>query len=88
MLGLVKPKKKKEKQTPSELSIILARKIFITKYNLQLAPGTIDWLQNLISHFEIIQEEDITNTFEHLVQGFTGSGSGLGNSNLVASLTL
>ncbi|GAA6030941.1 hypothetical protein JCM8097_008948 [Rhodosporidiobolus ruineniae] len=55
----------------------LARKVFQQKYSLQLAPGVIAWLENLIATFGIEDEAEIVDTFEHLVRGCTGSGSGL-----------
>lgn len=66
--------------TPADL----ARKVFVTKHNLQLVPSAIEWLGRLVEHFELENEDDITNTFEHLVQGCQGSGSGLGESAFVA----
>lgn len=57
----------------------LARRIFQQKFSLQLAPGVIDWLETFVKHFEMEgDEEQITTTFEHLVRGCIGSGSGLG----------
>lgn len=60
----------------------IARKIFLVKYGLQLAPGCIDWLESFIGHFAIDDEREITETFEHLVRGVVGTGSGLGTSRL------
>lgn len=58
----------------------LARKVFQQKYSLQLAPGVITWLEELVAHFGLQDEEEIVETFEHLVKGCVGSGSGLGTS--------
>ncbi|GAA5824774.1 hypothetical protein JCM11251_005335 [Rhodosporidiobolus azoricus] len=55
----------------------LARKIFQQKYSLQLVPGVIGWLEDLVAHFGLEDEEEIVMTFEHLVKGCVGSGSGL-----------
>lgn len=60
--------------TPADL----ARKVFLTKHNLQLVPGVIEWLEELVGHFSLTEEEEIIDTFEHLVKGCQGSGSGLG----------
>jgi hypothetical protein len=65
--------------TPADL----ARKIFLTKYNLQLVPGVIEWLEQLVELFQIEDENEIINTFEHLVKGIQGSGSGLGERGRV-----
>jgi hypothetical protein len=57
----------------------LARRIFQQKYSLQLAPGVIEWLESFVANFEMEDdEEQIVSTFEHLVRGCIGSGSGLG----------
>lgn len=56
----------------------IARKIFLVKYGLQLAPGCIQWLERFVEHFGIQDEQEITDTFEHLVRGVVGTGSGLG----------
>ncbi|GAA5968677.1 hypothetical protein JCM11641_007722 [Rhodosporidiobolus odoratus] len=55
----------------------LARKVFQQKYSLQLAPGVIAWLENFVQMFELEDEQEILDTFEHLVRGCVGSGSGL-----------
>ncbi|GAA5970423.1 hypothetical protein JCM8115_004552 [Rhodotorula mucilaginosa] len=56
----------------------LARRIFQQKYSLQLAPGVIEWLESFVANFEMEDdEEQIVSTFEHLVRGCIGSGSGL-----------
>ncbi|GAA5982326.1 hypothetical protein JCM5350_006145 [Sporobolomyces pararoseus] len=55
----------------------IARKIFLVKYGLHLAPGCIAWLEKFIQHFGIEDEQEITDTFEHLVKGVVGIGSGL-----------
>jgi hypothetical protein len=60
--------------TPSEL----ARRVFQVKYNLHLVPGARQWLEELCETFAIEDEKDIVDTFEHLVAGVQGSGSGLG----------
>lgn len=64
----------------SSLSVAatLARKIFQQKYSLQLAPGVIDWLDTFVRHFELEDEGEIVASFEHLVKGCVGTGSGLG----------
>ncbi|GAA5887987.1 hypothetical protein JCM16303_005226 [Sporobolomyces ruberrimus] len=65
----------------------IARKIFLVKYGLQLAPGCIDWLESFIGHFAIDDEREITETFEHLVRGVVGTGSGLdGPSKITVEL--
>jgi len=56
----------------------IARKIFLVKYGLHLAPGCIQWLNNFVEHFGLEDEKEITDTFEHLVRGVVGTGSGLG----------
>lgn len=61
----------------------LARRIFQQKYSLQLAPDVIGWLEQLVRYFKMEgDEEQIGSTFEHLVRGCIGSGSGLGASLL------
>ncbi|BGP57875.1 hypothetical protein JCM8202_001771 [Rhodotorula sphaerocarpa] len=56
----------------------LARRIFQQKYSLQLAPDVIGWLEQLVRYFKMEgDEEQIGSTFEHLVRGCIGSGSGL-----------
>jgi hypothetical protein len=69
------------KRAPPRLSTSdIARRIFLKKHNLQLVPGVLEWLEELVQHFDIQSEEDIVSTFEHLVRGCQGSGSGLGSS--------
>lgn len=64
----------------TSIASTIARKIFLVKYGLQLAPGCVDWLEQFIGHFGIQDENEIVDTFEHLVRGVVGSGSGLGKS--------
>lgn len=64
----------------TSIASTIARKIFLVKYGLQLAPGCVDWLEQFIGHFGIQDESEIVDTFEHLVRGVVGSGSGLGKS--------
>lgn len=66
--------------TSGSLAARLARKVFQQKYSLQLAPGVIDWLDAFVNGFELDDEDEIVDTFEHLVRGAVGSGSGLGAS--------
>ncbi|GAA5874227.1 hypothetical protein JCM1840_000608 [Sporobolomyces johnsonii] len=69
--------------TPAQL----ARKVFLVKHGLTLAPGCIDWLGEFIEHFGIQEEGEIIDTFEHLVKGCVGSGSGLdGPSKITVEL--
>lgn len=64
--------------TPSEL----ARKVFINKYGLQVSPDVIPWLDSLARHFELQNDpQEMLDTFEHLVKGVLGTGSGLGQSH-------
>ncbi|BGP51155.1 DNA-directed DNA polymerase epsilon, subunit B [Rhodotorula kratochvilovae] len=71
----------------TSLAARIARKIFQQKYSLQLAPGVIDWLDSFVAHFELDDESEITDTFEHLVKGAVGSGSGLdGPSKITVEL--
>ncbi|TNY17998.1 DNA polymerase alpha/epsilon subunit B-domain-containing protein [Rhodotorula diobovata] len=71
----------------NSLAARLARKVFQQKYSLQLAPGVIDWLDSFVAHFELDDEGEITSTFEHLVRGAVGSGSGLdGPSKITTEL--
>lgn len=62
----------------SSPAALIGRKIFQQKYSLQLAPGVIDWLDQFVRHFGMKDEDEIAHTFEHLVRGCIGSGSGLG----------
>lgn len=67
-------------KTPAEL----ARKVFISKHGLQLAPDVIPWLDTLARHFQLENDEsEMLDTFEHLVKGVLGTGSGLGTSRRV-----
>ncbi|KAM0786892.1 hypothetical protein ACM66B_002316 [Microbotryomycetes sp. NB124-2] len=60
--------------TPSEL----ARKVFLSKHNLQLAPDVIPWLDELLRYFQLEHnQEEMLGTLEHLVKGVLGSGNGL-----------
>ncbi|KAK4052790.1 DNA-directed DNA polymerase epsilon, subunit B [Microbotryomycetes sp. JL201] len=60
--------------TPSEL----ARKVFLSKHNLQLAPDVIPWLDELLRYFQLEHDHDeMINTLEHLVKGVLGAGNGL-----------
>ncbi|KAI5478607.1 DNA polymerase epsilon subunit 2 [Pseudohyphozyma bogoriensis] len=54
-----------------------ARRVFQTKHNLSLVPSAIQWLEELCAEFNLEQESDIVDTFEHLVKGVQGHGSGL-----------
>lgn len=79
MLSLNRDKQKQRQlESPAELARKHGRKIFIVKYNLQLAPDALEWLADLVVHFEIEDEQEIMDTFEHLVKGCQGTGSGLG----------
>ncbi|GAA6004474.1 DNA polymerase epsilon noncatalytic subunit [Rhodotorula paludigena] len=71
----------------SSVAATLARKIFQQKYSLQLAPGVIDWLDTFVRHFELEDEGEIVASFEHLVKGCVGTGSGLdGPSKITVDL--
>ncbi|GAA5849550.1 hypothetical protein JCM9279_007266 [Rhodotorula babjevae] len=73
--------------TSGSLAARLARKVFQQKYSLQLAPGVIDWLDAFVNGFELDDEDEIVDTFEHLVRGAVGSGSGLdGPSKITVEL--
>ncbi|GAA5853296.1 hypothetical protein JCM8547_000275 [Rhodosporidiobolus lusitaniae] len=78
-----RPAKRVASSAPSTAN--LARKVFQQKYSLQLAPGVIGWLENLVQHFELQDEDEIVNTFEHLVKGCVGSGSGLDGPSKITS---
>ncbi|GAA5944043.1 DNA polymerase epsilon noncatalytic subunit [Sporobolomyces koalae] len=82
-----RPSKRVAADTQRVSPAALARKIFLVKYGLQLAPGCIDWLERFIEHFDIQDDNEITDTFEHLVRGVVGSGSGLdGPSKITVDL--
>ncbi|BGP27219.1 DNA-directed DNA polymerase epsilon, subunit B [Rhodotorula toruloides] len=71
----------------SSPAALIGRKIFQQKYSLQLTPGVIDWLDQFVRHFEMEDEDEIAHTFEHLVRGCIGSGSGLdGPSKITTDL--
>ncbi|GAA6062035.1 hypothetical protein JCM10212_005468 [Sporobolomyces blumeae] len=61
----------------SSTASTLARKVFLVKYQLHLAPGCIDWLDHFVDHFGLTDEREIQDTFEHLVRGIVATGSGL-----------
>lgn len=65
-----------QRPTPAEL----ARRVFQTKHNLHLVPGAIQWLEDLVDEFNLEDEGEgaIVTTFETLVKGVQGTGSGLG----------
>ncbi|BGP19527.1 hypothetical protein JCM10213_000126 [Rhodosporidiobolus nylandii] len=72
-----RPAKRVAASTSPQKTAHLARKVFQQKYSLQLAPGVIGWLENLVEHFGIEDEDEVVATMEHLVRGCVGSGSGL-----------
>ncbi|KAK4057456.1 DNA-directed DNA polymerase epsilon, subunit B [Microbotryomycetes sp. JL221] len=60
--------------TPSDL----ARKVFLSKYNLQLAPDVISWLDDLLRHYELENDQvEMLATLEALAKGVLDAGNGL-----------
>lgn len=47
----------------------LAFNVFTKSYALELLVGTHEWLEELIQHFDITDEANITDTFTHLAIG-------------------
>ncbi|SGZ23885.1 BQ5605_C023g09654 [Microbotryum silenes-dioicae] len=74
-------------QPSSTTAADLARKVFLIKYNLQLAVGAIEWLQAFLDECEIDDEPTILDVYERLVAGMQGGGNGLdGPSKVTPSL--
>lgn len=47
----------------------LAFDIFSREYSFELLGGVYEWLEELIEHFEIVDEANIRDTFIHLAIG-------------------
>lgn len=53
----------------------IAYDVFSRTYSYELLAGTHEWLEELIEHFEITDESNIRDTFEHLALGCKAGSS-------------